>query len=442
MSTRYRIGPEVVEVDTPEFEPGMEKAYTSKERPMCLCTPGGVPMYIAKVAGKFVIKRMPNSGEQHSAGCDSYEPPAELSGLGQVLGTAIEENVDDGITALKLGFSLTKGGTRATPTPSSSEADSVKTDGNKLTLRGALHYLWEQAGFNRWTPGMEGKRTWYVIRKFLMRASMDKRAKGQDLAELLYVPEPFKADDKDNIQQRRHVQFSKIAGAQKIGRRLNLVIGEVKEITQSRYGHKVMFKHAPDCSFMVNEDLHKRLMKRFAVELGLWDAADDVHLVMIATFSVGITGVPSLEEVSMMTTDLNWIPVETMSDKMLLAKLVQMQRRFVKGLRYNLPSSAPLAAAVLSDTEPKATALYIVPPVSEDEYTNATQGLIEASSLDSWLWRAGEQEMPLFPAPPPPMPAYLHQGSRPASPAASAGGSRRPPADTSVSQTSRSRDSV
>ncbi|MBV9035044.1 MAG: DUF1173 family protein, partial [Acidobacteriaceae bacterium] len=33
-------------------------------------------------------------------------PPAELSGLGEVLGSAIQENVNDGTTSLKFAFSL------------------------------------------------------------------------------------------------------------------------------------------------------------------------------------------------------------------------------------------------------------------------------------------------------------------------------------------------
>lgn len=426
--TTYRICNQSVEQDSPEWEELIERTYSAKERPVCLCMPGGVQMYVAKIAGKHFIKRMPNSGANHAPTCESYEPPAELSGLGQVLGSAIEENVDDGVTALKFGFSLTKGANRAAPTASGDETDSVKTDGNKLTLRGTLHYLWDQAGFSRWSPGMDGKRNWYVVRKFLHRAALDKRAKGQDLSDILYIPEPFRPDEKDAIAQRRHVQFGKIAGAHKTGRRLNLVIGEVKEITQSRYGYKVVLKHVPDTAFMLNEDIHKRLKKRFNVELGLWDASEDVHLVLIGTFSVGITGIASLEEVAMMTVDLNWIPVESMFDKMLVAKLIELNRRFVKGLRYNLPSSRPLASAVLSDTDPRATALYIVPPGAEDEYTNATQGLIQESDLLSWMWRAGEVEMPALPAAAPP----LHVS--PKRQQASAPSSRRPtpPGDTTM----------
>src|SRR3546814_10419832 len=65
---------------------------------------------------------------------------------------------------------------RAAPTPGTGESDSVRTDGAKLTLRGTLHYLWEQAGFNRWAPAMSGKRSWGVIRKYILQAAADKTA--------------------------------------------------------------------------------------------------------------------------------------------------------------------------------------------------------------------------------------------------------------------------
>ena len=75
-------------------------------------------MYVSKVSGHFQIKRMPESGADHSADCDSYEPPAELSGLGEVMGHAIKEDVEQGMTMLKLDFALNKIAGRAPPAPS------------------------------------------------------------------------------------------------------------------------------------------------------------------------------------------------------------------------------------------------------------------------------------------------------------------------------------
>jgi len=406
----YRIAERNVEADSPEFAAALEAAYARKERPRCMCNAGGVEMYVAKIAGRHFIKRMPNTGAVHSPGCESYEAPPELSGLGQVMGTAIEENVDDGYTALKLGFSLSKGGTRAAPTGASVESDSVKTDGNKLTLRGLLHYLWEQAQFNRWSPQMEGKRSWYTIRKFLLQHAQNMRAKGQELGDILFIPESFRADDKDAINERRRAHFARIAGAHKSGRRLNVVVGEVKEIGPSRYGYKVVLKHLPDMAFMLNEDMHKRLLKRFQVEMGLWDAAQDVHLVLIGTFGVNATGVASLEESALIACNSQWIPIESMYDKQLVDHLIEKGRRFAKGLRYNLPSNRPLASAVLSDAEP-VTALYVVPPGAEDDYMGAVAELIAGSQMASWSWRAGETQMPDLPAPAPApyRPSYIQQ---------------------------------
>jgi hypothetical protein len=88
----------------------LSQAYADRQRPKCLCVPGGVPLYIAKINNAYILKRMPNTGGAHSPGCVSYEPPHELSGLGEVLGQAIQENPEDGSVALKFDFALTKRG--------------------------------------------------------------------------------------------------------------------------------------------------------------------------------------------------------------------------------------------------------------------------------------------------------------------------------------------
>ncbi|CAJ0902845.1 hypothetical protein R20233_04843 [Ralstonia sp. LMG 32965] len=394
----YQIRGQSIHADDPGLPELLASIYSARERPLCLCRIPGVEMYVAKVDEKYLIKRMPNSGSDHAPACDSYEPPPELSGLGQVIGSAIQENPDEGTTALKFDFALSKGASRSAPAPSGKETDSVKTDGNKLTLRGTLHYLWEEAGFNRWAPTMAGKRSWYVIRKYLLQAVEDKTAKGASLAGMLYIPESFNAEKKNEITQRRLAQMMRIATPEKGTRRLMLVVGEVKEIGPSRYGHKIVLKHLPDCHFMMNDDIHKRLLKRFEVELGLWDALEGTHLMMIGTFSIGATGVASLEEIALMCVTENWIPFESTFEKMVLDALTQQNRRFMKGMRYNLPSTRPLACAVASDTEPEPTAMYVVPPGASEDYAAAVDELIAESKLPSWKWEAGEAPMPPLPA--------------------------------------------
>lgn len=395
MST-YRIGNQTIDGEDARLNNILAAIHGNKTRPLCMCRNPGVEMYIAKMSGKFHLKRMPDTGGNHAISCESYEPPQELSGLGQVAGTAIVENPDQGTTALKLAFSLTKSGSRAAPVKGESESDSVKTDGNKLTLRGTLHYLWEQAGFHKWSPTMENKRSWGVIRRYLIQAADNKTAKGSGLGDILYIPETFMVERKDQLAQQRMGQMMKVVAPANGPRRLMLLIGEVKEIAPSRYGYKIVCKHLPDFHFMLNEDIHKRLKKRFANELSLWDAIEGSHLMTIGTFSVGNTGVASLEEVALMTVTENWIPFEHMSEKMLLDTLTSSNRRFIKGMRYNLPESRPLASAVLSDTA-QPVAMYVLPPTASDEYVAALDALVEESKLDAWTWKAGADEMPALP---------------------------------------------
>lgn len=394
-----RIHDELFEVMDPGLPAALASIYGSKVRPVCTCR--NVEMYIAKISGKYAVKRMPNTGPDHSPGCDSYEPPAELSGLGQVIGTAIEEDADEGMTTLKLGFSLSKIAGKSAPSPSSGEKDSVKTDGNKLTLRGTLHYLWDQAGFSRWSPAMENRRPWPVIRKYLLLAAENKMTKGSALLDRLYIPEPFSEDRKSEIAQRRMAQLAKASAPAKETRQLMIIIGEVKEIGRARFGFKIRFKHVPDCDFMMNEDLHTRLHKRFATEIELWSSNADngVHLMAIATFSVGPTGVPSFEEIALMVVSPGWVPFENQFELMLLNTLTEKKRRFVKGLRYNLASSTPLACAVLSDTNPLPTALYVTPFGASAEFVAALDELIAQSKLPSWKWNPAMGEMSALPSP-------------------------------------------
>jgi hypothetical protein len=394
---KYRFDDVIVAANADDLQAYLADAHGEKVRPLCMCTPVGVPMYVAKVGEHHVIKRMPNTGGAHAPDCVSYEPPAELSGLGEVKGEAIQENIEDGITTLKLDFSLSKTGGRAAPAPSGAAADTVRPDGAKLTLRGTLHYLWEEAGLNRWYPAMEGKRSWYVVRKFLLQAAAGKVSKGEPLGRSLYVPESFSLENSAGITQRRIAHMAELAASKK-ARKLMIAIGEVKEIAESRYGFKIVARHLPDFPFMLSEDLHRRLQKRFVNELALWDSIEESHLVFIATFGLNPTGIASIETLAVIVVSSKWIPFEHAYDKLMLDALTAHKRRFVKGLRYNLAENKPLACAVLADVLPQPVALYVQPPGVEQEDDDALSSLIEESDMPSWIWRAGE-EMPELPAP-------------------------------------------
>ncbi len=136
--TRFKIAHTIYPVDDPRLNDALAAVYGSPNRPLCLCYNKGIEMVIAKLGQKYIIKRMPYSGSSHAPSCDSYEPPAELSGLGEVIGEAIRINPTEGITTLKFDFSLSKHGSRAAPIQSGIPHHSAHSDGKKLTLRRVL----------------------------------------------------------------------------------------------------------------------------------------------------------------------------------------------------------------------------------------------------------------------------------------------------------------
>ena len=170
-------------------EAGIQEAlaavHGTPERPRCLCVPGGVEMYVARLR-EFVVKRMPNAGNRHHPSCGSFEPDAAQSGLGPLSGSAVRE-LDTGRTELRVDFAWSRRSGRSDVKSVATESGQVETTARRMSLRAVTHFLFERAGFNRWTPAMTGRRNWGVVRKFLLEAAADIDVAGGPLADRLFV---------------------------------------------------------------------------------------------------------------------------------------------------------------------------------------------------------------------------------------------------------------
>lgn len=392
----YEIGGQRYDTTAVGFADAIAAAHTAHRRPRCLCRPEGVDMYVARLGEGLIVKRMPETGGQHAPGCPSYEPPAEFTGLGQVLGSAISEDPATGITTLKLDFPLTRIPGRAAMPPAGASGDSVATHGTRLSLRGLLHYLWDQAELTRWHPGFAGKRTWATVRRHLLRAAEHKMARGDALPARLHVPEPFTPDDRDAINARRIAQWRHAVAAPGKPQQLMIVIGEVKEIVPARYGYKAIIKHMPDQAFALDEALYRRLGRRFEPALALWGATEDIRMMMIATFGIAASGIPSIVELCLMPVTRQWLPVEDEFERRLIERLVSDGRSFVKGLRYNMDSADVVASATLTDGGGDAPALFIERLRTPDD--RARRDVI-SDALPGWRWDPSIEDFPSFPAP-------------------------------------------
>ncbi|MDN5478789.1 MAG: DUF1173 domain-containing protein [Staphylococcus equorum] len=390
----YQFGNDIIDANFSGFQQLLKEFYERKRRPLCLCTDPGIELYIAKVNDSYILKRMPKTGGLHSPVCMSFEPPEELSGLGEVQGQAIQENLEDGTTNLKLDFSLTKIPGKAPPAPSGADSDSVRTDGKKLTLRGLLHYLFEEARLNYWNTEIP-RRNWFNVRKALLNASDSKIAKRASLTDNLYIPELFDDKKTREITARRNEKLAHL-NTGKNSQSLMILLGIVKEISEARYDYKMVVKHCPDFHFMMNKDLHKRIYKRFQEDLELWGINETSQLITISTFTRGTSGVANLEEVSLMVVNEQWIPYENIYEYQLISEMIAEKRPFIKGLRYNLDRKKPLSSLVDLNTLPEPTAMYIIPPAQSHTYRESVDNLIQQSDYLGWIWEA-EMAMPELP---------------------------------------------
>lgn len=351
-------------------------------------------MYIAQVGDQYIVKRMPMSGGGHDPACPSYEPPDELSGLGVLMGSAIQVDPESGIAALKVAFSLTKIGRRAAAHADANGGDTVAGDTKKLSLRSVLHYLWHQAELTAWTSRWAGKRHWWNIRWHLIEAAGQMTVKGGTLSDMLMVPEPFRAVDKAAIEQRRAAALAPALPPRSGPRKLMILLGEVKDFAPTRSGYRLIVKHLPDFPLLLDEGLYRRLQGRFENELSLWEADEVSHLMAIATFGLTPAGLAVVEDMALMVVAENWVPYDSAYEKKLVDALARLSDRSVKGLRYNLPVEQPTAAAMLQSRS-QPVALYVVPPSVDDAYEASLEELIlSRPEIGAWIWRTADGEMP------------------------------------------------
>lgn len=395
---QFRIGDHTFAEDAPELQPALELAYQRKQRPACLCAEPSIPMYIARVDGQCVIKRMPLTGRDHTPSCPSYEPPYELSGLGPLVGNAIQIDEASGHAVLRLDFSLTKRGSHTAPASPSETSETVRNETKKLSLRAVLHYLWESGELTEWRSLWAGKRGWGKVRASLLQAARGMEARGAPLSEILFVPEIFRSEDEEAIVARRSSALSGLQVAGNGPRKLMLLVGEVVDFDAARSGQKVIIKYMRKFPFMLDEAAWRRLNTRFNSELELWHAAKETHLLAIATFGISGAGLPFINEIALMITTENWIPFESAQDLQLLSRLAVLKRKSVKGLRFNLSHDQPIACVTLPEQRPSPVAMYVVPPTADEDYERMLAEMIEARpEMATWIWRTANGDMPPLP---------------------------------------------
>jgi hypothetical protein len=400
------------------WQQALEDAYARDIKPRCLCRPSGVPMYIAKYQ-QFVLKRLPATGHTHHPTCPSYEPPPNQSGLGEVLGEAVIERAPDRLE-VRLDFPLTRrlGRPVARGDPSASRTEVV-ANRRRLGLRGLAHLLFQRAGFNRWYPRMQGKRSWYVVRKHLMAAAHEIETKGARLADILLIPEPFLLEDATAIARRRmRAMAVLLSPGEDVQFKLMLVMSELKEFSATDVDYRIVLRHMPDCALYMERKAGERFKKVFECEYEAWahqrsaEQAGQADPWRLRFLFCGLIyakreGVYFVDTATLVMLSSTWIPLDQPYEQLLIDALVRQERRFLKPLRFESKQGATFPNAVLLDTGDAETPLDIVTPFMADR-DRALKLQALAKRAAGWTWNMQTQQEP------PPLPHADAQHGLPA----------------------------
>ena len=380
-----------------QLQDALARAHESPARPRCLCVPGGVEMYVARYR-RFVLKRMPQTGQHHHPGCPSYEPLPTESGLGELVGEAVIE-AEPGRVELRVDFPWVRRAGHGVQRGESLEAAEVAGPHRRMSLRALMHFLFEQAGFNRWSPAMAGKRNQAVLHKYLMEAAEGVMVKGERLDARLYVPEPFNQSRKVEAAQRRRAKLAVLRPHEGLCP-LAVVLGEFKACEVGALGKRIWIRHMPDAPLLVEARYWQRIERRFAplFEARDADTGAGVRLLMAALIRARREQTYEVESASLMLVSEHWIPLEGVHELPLVQTLVSQQRRFVKPLRYDAASVAVFANVLLLDAGPAPVPLHVLSPFMKTTDRAAKERAIaKAAAADPWVWNT-DQPLPPLPA--------------------------------------------
>jgi hypothetical protein len=380
------------------LQDALARIYETPERPRCMCVRGGVDMYVAKHR-QYVVKRMPGTGNRHHPSCASYEPEHGQSGLGELIGECVIEHSPESIE-LRVDFPLTRVPGRAIARGESVPPGEIKATRRRMSLRAVMHYLFERAGFNRWTPAMEGKRSQAVIHKYLMEAAAEIEMKGARLSERLYVPEPFSEERKAEIAERRRDKMSVLLLPEDdMQLKMALVLGELKGTEASNFRRKVWIKHMPDAPLFIDNKSWERIERAYGDMLEARDAdtKSRQRVVICALVYAKREHTYQIDTASLMLATENWIPIEGMHEVDLIHALTEQKRRFMKPLRYDARSAVVFSNALLLDTGETPTPLHIFSEFKDTKEKSAKEKIIKEAGESSWVWYTGKS-MPALPA--------------------------------------------
>lgn len=393
---RYLVNGKIYVADDPRLQEVLARIHRTPIRPRCLCVEGGAQMYVSKF-DDFIIKRMPERGGEHAPTCPSFDLPSESDV--RLRSDAIIDRGAEGVE-LRLAFPLTHYRARGRRAGQAFAAEDINAERKQLTLGGALRYLWARAGFNRWYPRMQGKRSYGVVRTFLLQSCQQINAKGLRLSERVFIPEPFDIHRAAAIAERHRQALATLLAPEGESRfKMMIAIGELKELRTTTLGFSLVLKHFPDRPLLLDQKAGERTKRTFAEELAAWSGGS-VRLIVACLIVARNELCLEVQSLSIMMADARWIPLDSVTERDLLDKLVAEERTFIKPLHYGEAEAGQGPNVQLLDAGPRPVPLDMVSAFLDSEERAAKLRSIASRGASTWVWDAARNgSSPALPAP-------------------------------------------
>ncbi|GAB2872833.1 DUF1173 domain-containing protein [Streptomyces mayteni] len=294
-------------------------------------------------AGRYHLAGWPGDGEQHASHCPFHKIPPSLSGRSHYTNEAIHD--DEAGTSIRLAHPLT---TRMTPSrrhttsrPSGGEPGTAR---RAVGLLGLLHFLWEQTQLNQWHPFWH--RSWSTCRSRLHQAADDCVINGQRLREALHVIPPYQpANARANAAE--FANFRARLGERRGIEQRGLLLGELKEATETPHGVRYRLRHLPRPMF-ASTTLAERAQRSYRAALSAAAADVPCRRMVLLLVRTSAKGYLVADDLAAMLTTNTYVPADSSHEIHMADALTAAERSFVKPLRYDA-SDAVFPDFVLTD---------------------------------------------------------------------------------------------
>lgn len=373
---------------------------------LCCCQPRPLPLVIRERGKKLFLAAWPEQSAQHALGCPFYSEP-RLEGSAQAAG-AVQYEGD--VTKIHLHHPIRQ--PNRTIFAAQAVGDAKASKFSRLHLWGLLHYIWDEAGLNRWHPGWH--RDWGFVRHAIRRAAQSTIVDGAPLLQSLYVPPVWVQAKKQEVVEQWNKFVAPLMHSHRRSAEVasGFVIGSVRLMVPHVAGYKLALHHHA-IPFMVDERMSKILSqysRRGWAALKQLDSPvnGDHRPYVIAALRVESTstGVMHVVEAVLMRVTPRYIPVNSSFEDKVARLLVEQDRQFVRPLHYD-NHHAQQPDFILKDSQPyrRPVAMHVYGPalgyIKLHQQIDADRALAEQAGMDFWSWSEALQ-----PQPPPFPPAF------------------------------------